>query len=147
MKKQAIRSFTILGLLLVMSAVSVRAQSQRNEVTKISFSFIVGDKTLPAGAYRIEPNSRNYDKVWLVQSSDGDASALFSTIPTRSFETQEKSKLVFRKYGDQYFLSQVWTAGGNTGRELLIPRLEHVLAKSKIDRETVVLAIGSQSRN
>ena len=109
MKKQAIRSFTILGLLLVMSAVSVRAQSQRNEVTKIPFSFIVGDKTLPAGAYRIEPNSRNYDKVWLVQSSDGDASALFSTIPTRSFETQEKSKLVFRKYGDQYFLAEVWT--------------------------------------
>jgi hypothetical protein len=147
MKKQAIRSFTILSLLLLMSAVAVRAQSQRTKVTNIPFSFIVGDKTLPAGEYTIEPNRRDYDKVWLVQSGDGHASALFSTIPTRSFETQENSKLVFRKYGDQYFLSQIWTAGDNSGRELLIPRLEHVLAKSKIDRETVVLAIGSPSRN
>jgi hypothetical protein len=142
MKKQAIRSFTILGLLLVVTAVSVRAQSERSKVTNIPFSFIVGEKTLPAGEYTIEPNRRDYDKVWLVQSREGHANAVVITIPTRAFEIQEKGKLVFRKYGDMYFLSQIWTAGGNSGRELLIPRLKHEVAKTTIDRQTIVLAIG-----
>ena len=68
-----------------------------------------------------------------------DASALFTTMPVRANQTQEETKLVFHKYGDQYFLSQIWTPGGSTGRELLMPRLERELAKNaKIARQTIV---------
>src|SRR6266850_809005 len=141
MKKQ-VRSFTILGLLLLMTAVSVRAQSERSKLTNIPFNFIVGQKTLPAGEYTVETNRRDYDKVWLVQNREGDASALFTTMPVRANQTQEETKLVFHKYGDQYFLSQIWTPGGNTGRELLMPRIERELAKNGIEREKVVVTRG-----
>jgi len=147
MKKQALKNFTMLGLLLMVTAVSVAAQSERSKVTNIPFNFIVGGKTLPAGEYTVEPNRRDYDKVWLVQSRDGHASALFITMPARASETQEKTKLVFHKYGDQYFLSQIWTAGGNSGRELLMPRLERDVAKNSVERQTIVLANGSAGRN
>jgi len=146
MKKQ-VRSFTILGLLLVMTAVSVRAQSERSKLTNIPFNFIVGQKTLPAGEYTVEPNRRDYDNVWLVQNREGDASALFTTMPVRANQTQEETKLVFHKHGDQYFLSQIWTPGSNSGRELLMPRLKRELTKSGIERQTIVLAIGSAGRN
>jgi hypothetical protein len=139
MKKQALKNFTMLSLLLMVTAVSVAAQSERSGVLNIPFSFIVGEKTLPAGEYTVEPNRRDYDKVWLVQSREGEASALFTTLPVRANQTQEETKLVFHKYGDQYFLSQIWTPGGNTGRELLMPRLERELAKNaKIERQTIV---------
>ena len=146
MKKQALKNLTILNLLLLLTAVSVAAQSERTTIKNIPFDFIVGGKTLPAGDYTVEPNRRDSDKVWLVQSRDGGASALFTTIPVRAYDTQEKTSLVFNKYGDQYFLSQIWTAGGNSGRELLMPRQERELAK-KIERERIVLANGRASGN
>lgn len=147
MKKQALKNFTVLNLLLILTAVSVAAQSERNRITNIPFSFIVGEKTFPAGEYTVGPNRRNSDKVWLVQSRDGDFSALFTTMSVRANETQEETKLVFHKYGDQYFLSQIWSAGGNSGRELLMAHRERELAKNAIERKTIVLTDGPSDRN
>jgi len=65
----------------------------------------------------------------------------------RASETQEEARLVFHRYGGQYFLSQIWTPGGNTGRELLMPRLESQLAKNSIERQTTILASDPASRN
>ena len=147
MKKQALKNFTMLSLGLMVTAVSVCAQSERSKVTNIPFSFIVGQKTLPAGEYTVEPNRKDSQNVWLVQRRDGCKSAFFTTMPVRASETQEKAKLIFHKYGAQYFLSQIWTPGGNSGRQLLMPRLERELAKNAIERQTIVLANGSACRN
>jgi len=147
MKKQAFGTATLLTLLLALTAISVSAQSQRSKITNIPFDFIVGEKTLPAGEYTFEPNRRDFDKVWLVQSRDGRTSALFTTMLLRASETQEKAKLVFHKYGDQYFLSQIWTPGDTTGRELFTPRLELEMAKNAVESRTIVLASGSAARH
>jgi|SRR6266850_1172996 len=146
MKKQTLRRFTVLSFLLMLTAVTVSAQSERIRVLNIPFSFIVGQKTLPAGEYTVEPNRTDSDNVWLVQSKEGHASALFTTNTVRAGETQEEAKLVFHMYGGQYFLSQIWTAGDATGRELLTPRLERQLAKNAIEHRVTVLASGPASR-
>ena len=147
MKMQALKNLTMLSLLLMLTAVSVCAQSERGNVTNIPFSFVVGEKRLPAGEYTFVPNRKDSHDVWLVQRRDGRTKALFITMSVRSSETQEKAKLIFHKYGDQYFLSQIWTPGADSGRQLLMPRLERELAKNKIERKTIVLANGSVSRN
>ena len=144
---QVLKNLTMLSLVLMLTAVSVCAQSVRSKVTNISFSFIVGQKTLPAGEYTLEPNRKDSHIVWLIQRRDGRTRALFTTMPVRASETQEDAKLIFHKYGDQYFLSQIWSRGENSGRELLMPRLERELAKNAIERQTVVLANGSAGRN
>src|SRR6185295_14552735 len=92
MKKQAFGTATMLTLLLALTAISVSAQSQRSKITNIPFDFIVGEKTLPAGEYTVEPNRRDFDKVWLVQSRDGRTSAVFTTMPVRASETQENAR-------------------------------------------------------
>jgi len=147
MKKQTLRKFTLLSFLLMLAAVTVSAQSERIRVINIPFSFIVGEKTLPAGEYTVEPNRKDSDNVWLVQSKEGHASALFSTNTVRASETQEEARLVFHRYGGQYFLSQIWTQGETAGRELLIQRLERQLAKDSIERQMMVLASSPASRN
>ncbi len=139
MNKQAFRTLTMLSFLLMISAVTVSAQSKRIRVINIPFSFIVGHKTLPAGEYTVEANRKDFDNVWLVQSREGDTTILFTTIPMLANETQEKGRLIFQKYGDQYFLSQIWTAGGNTGRKLLMSRLERQLAKNAVKAQSVAL--------
>lgn len=145
MQKQTLKNVAVLNLVLMLTVVSAAAQSKRSRVTNIPFNCIVGGKTLPAGDYTVEPNRRDSEKVWLIQTRDGGTSAFFNTIPLRASETQEQTRLVFHKYGNQYFLSQIWTAGGNSGRELLMPRQERELAK-KIEGEKIVVVNGSVSR-
>ena len=147
MKKQTLRRFTVFSFLLMFTAVTVSAQSERIRVINIPFNFIVGQKTLPAGEYTLEPNRKDSDNVWLLQSKESHASALFTTNTVRASETQEEARLVFHRYGGQYFLSQIWTPGTNTGRELLMPRLESQLAKNAIEHRVIVLASGPASGN
>lgn len=135
MKKQAL---TLLNVLLMLTALSVSVQSQQRAAIKIPFNFMVGQKTLEAGDYTVEKTRTDSDTVWLIQSRDGRTSALFITMLVRANETQDKTKLIFHKYGYQYFLTQVWTPG-NTGRRLLMTRLERELAKNPTKQRTIAL--------
>jgi len=139
MKKQTLATLSISILLLLLTAASVPAQSQRSKVVEIPFPFIVSERTLPPGYYTIEPNRRDVDLVWKIRSTDNRNSALFMTISARS-ENQETGKLVFQRYGETYFLSQIWTPGGNSGRELVLSHRERELARDAGQRaaDTVV---------
>ena len=142
MKKQAFRMLAVFSLLLTMSAVAVNAQSNRS-IINIPFSFTVGHKTLPAGAYTVEPNRQDSNSFWLIKSVQGNDDVLFTTNSVWTIETQKDSKLVFNNYAGQYFLSQIWNAGDNSGRELHMPRAERQLAKSQIQRERVIVTRGA----
>jgi hypothetical protein len=143
MNQQTLRTFAMVSLLLALTAISVSAQSGRSKIN-IPFSFIVDQKTLPAGEYTVERNRRDSDKVWLIQSSDGHAGVYVMTMFSHASKTQEKLRLVFHQYGAQYFLSQIWTPGGNTGHELSMPRQERELAKNAVKGQTVALIAGSK---
>ena len=53
-----------------------------------------------------------------IQSADRKVTKLVLPNTCESSMAQEKTKLVFHRYGDQYFLSQVWGEGNNRGTEL-----------------------------
>jgi hypothetical protein len=139
MKQRTLSSLTMLSLLLMLTVVTVSAQSESSGVIKIPFNFVIGQKILPAGEYTIRPNRISSKTVWRVQGNDAHAGAFFLTVPVWARETQEKTKLVFHKYGNQYFLSQIWIPGDNSGRELSMPRLERELAKNTPERSKVSL--------
>ena len=138
MKKHAFTILAVFSLLLTISAASVHAQSNRSTIN-IPFSFTVGHKTLPAGEYSVEPGRSDSNSSWLIQSVQGNGSVLFSTSSIWTIETQKTSRLVFNNYDGQYFLSQIWSVGDNSGRELYRPRLERQLAKSRILVEKVIV--------
>jgi hypothetical protein len=141
--KKAFGISTMLTLVLLLTAASsVYAQSQRIRIN-IPFSFAVGQKSFPAGEYTVEPNTKNSLNVWLLEGEQGKDAIVFTTNSVRSGRNNEESKLVFAKYGDQYFLSQVWTAGDQNGRELNVTSSEKQLVQNGIRRETVVLASGN----
>ena len=138
MKKHAFTILAVFSLLLTISAASVHAQSNRSTIN-IPFSFTVGHKTLPAGEYSVEPGRSDSNSSWLIQSVQGNGSVLFSTSSIWTIETQKTSRLVFNNYDGQYFLSQIWSVGDNSGRELYRPRSERQLAKSRILVEKVIV--------
>jgi hypothetical protein len=103
-------------------AVSAQAQTALNYKTfAVPFSFKVGNKVLPAGEYKITADNQ----VVRVQKTDGKANAITLTQRTRvASQIESDPKLTFRRYGDQYYLSQVWLPD-SLGRELKKPRREN----------------------
>jgi hypothetical protein len=118
MRKQLFGTFAILSLFLALTVISVQAQSKNRITAHVPFAFQIGDKTLPAGDYSVKRISQN---ALLVQSADGEVSVIAQasgSVQNNANEKPSTEKLVFRQYGDQYFLAQVWMIRGNTGREL-----------------------------
>jgi hypothetical protein len=128
MKKQFLGTFAMLSLLLALAALSVQAQSRNSIEVQIPFAFQVGDKTLPAGDYSIKQLSQD---TLLVESTNGDESVVAPAAGRVESNPNAKpgmEKLVFRQYGDQYFLSQVWMTRGASGRELNMTEAERAAA-------------------
>jgi len=112
---------TIIMALALGFAVAAQAQTALNYKTfAVPFSFKVGNKELPAGEYKITADNQ----VVRVQKTDGKANAVTLTQRTRGVNHNlSDAKLSFRRYGDQYYLSQVWLPD-SLGRELKRPRRE-----------------------
>jgi len=130
------RGFAI-GLILTACS-GLYAQSIAMRAT-IPFDFRVGDLALPAGQYHV-----TYTTGMLkVQSDDGSrTAAAFQTISAIRPSAPAKGELVFRRYGNDYFLAHVWTPDSNTGLELRKGAVEREVAASAGPTKNVTVAVG-----
>ena len=115
MKKSILRITGLLALALVAATQITRAQEPI--AVTIPFAFTAGDKMLPAGEYRVEKAAQGSVSL-LIRRTDGKESMFVSSFAASSNVPQTQSKLIFHRYGNQYYLSQVWVAGSSQGREL-----------------------------
>jgi hypothetical protein len=126
-RKAACAALAVAAILVV--GVS-RARADEIVVTdlKVPFSFMVGDARLPAGDYTVREASTGEDVLEIV-STDGHHFALASTIPATP-DRSDKTQLVFRKFGNDYFLSRIAHEGDE--REIILtPHLmEREIAKA-----------------
>jgi hypothetical protein len=99
----------------------------------VPFSFVVGSETLPAGEYTISAEASL--GTMIIQGTDIAKVSL--TIPSVDQNSAKTARLVFRAYGDRYFLAQVWGDGKN-GSELLLTRTERELTAHKHNPSPVV---------
>ena len=127
MKRQAFNLVGLLTLLLV--AGSAIAQSNR-VVANVPFGFTVANNSLPAGTYSVQALSSRDNRSLLLRGADGSSSMIISSIAAQSHEPAAKTKLVFNRYGDQYFLSKIWVEGATLGRELPKTSREKEVAKA-----------------
>lgn len=96
----------------------------------IPFQFHAGDAKLPAGKYTIRPLDDSDERVLEIRSADGKVSALFSVEPTRAGAAPAKSELIFNKYGNRYFLSQLVEEGSASGGKVAESRYEKKLGQA-----------------
>lgn len=55
----------------------------------------------------------------LVRSRDASTQVFQSTSGAQVLTPRDESTLVFHKYGDQYFLEQIWSGGEQEGTQVL----------------------------
>jgi hypothetical protein len=144
MKKQVITIMAVVILFATLCVASIQAQDSGTMLVTIPFDFVVSNQTLPAGEYYVRRSVQGPRVLTQISARHKTAGAYLSTRPIEDREIQEKSKLVFNKYGDQYFLSQVWTAGYRTGQELGRTNQERArqrdFARQAVKRETISIA-------
>ena len=108
----------LLAIIVLAGAFTVNAHAQTANaqiaIAKIPFAFNVGNKTLPAGKYTVTVvNPASDRKILQIRSINGRASAMIQTNSVNG-KTSDEAKLVFQRYGDQYFFAQAQMAGDST---------------------------------
>ena len=124
-----------LVMAIIVGGVSAQAQTLQYRLTvDIPFEFSVLDQKLPAGKYWVSrAQESSGDTVLRIRSTDGQSTVNRFSIPIVRFKTKSRGELVFHRYGDQYFLSEVWPGNGGTGRAFLKTHTERQLQRNARD--------------
>jgi hypothetical protein len=126
MKRQIAKGLAMLMVTLALAAASAavaNGQSNHALTAQVPFEFVVGEDALSAGEYSVRSIDQARDAIEIM-NRDGKSLVRLSS-PAERRGTAKAAKLVFHRYGNTYFLSQIWMAGEDSGREL---------AKSKQER-------------
>ncbi|MCU1266832.1 MAG: hypothetical protein JWM21_3150 [Acidobacteria bacterium] len=145
MKKKVFSAAFTCTLLAVMAAANVYAQMPGTAVrASIPFDFSVRGKILPAGIYQVKRIADGPEGLVISSVNGRHEHAAFETEPVEAGTGSGNAEIVFHRYGDKYFLSEVFAGGDLMGRELIPSReersLRRELASNKTEAETVALA-------
>jgi hypothetical protein len=117
MKHQIFKLTAIFAIFLGLAVAGVQAQAPSKVEVNIPFEFSAGTKTLQPGVYSIKRLSGNY---LMLRSTDRKSTVILNApINLTSTDQDSAERLVFKKYGEEYFLSQIWLTV-DTGRELAV---------------------------
>jgi hypothetical protein len=121
--------------LAVFSLVSAHAQTSVVIRADIPFEWVAGDITLPAGTYTIGPGGLNPAFV-VIRHVSGVPCILTVTGRVQGPHLKTRDVLQFARYGDKYFLRQVWTSNTDIGRKF---------HQSTLEKELLALGVASPS--
>ena len=129
-----------IGSLATTQSALAQSETALAEVT-IPFSFQTSNQTLPAGTYRIDRESTHLIRLEGPRNTGG----FVVTYDAVKSHAPEHGSIVFDRYGDKYYLRQIWTAGDNLGMECPKSRAEKEsqLAQNKQAPSTIELALNS----
>lgn len=124
------------------STPSAAAQNSYSKVkADIPFAFQVGSQHMPAGTYDI--NVLAGPQVLL--RGPGNAGGFLLMNTTESLQVPSKGKITFARYGNKYFLHQIWTEGNRQGRECVKSRAEKEILLSQNNQAPTLVEIALNS--
>ena len=110
-------SLLVLGGLFVQGAQAQSSSTCPRLVATIPFEFKVGKATLPPGDYEIQCSSSRTDSK-VLQLTRGQSVRAMVQASAVMGKSGKASTLVFNRYGNEYFLDQLWVTGEQTGMQL-----------------------------
>lgn len=144
MKASILKTLIASAACLVLWATSAQAQSGSSFVVQVPFEFGVAGKILPAGQYHV---ARVTPESLMIRATNGQTGTYVLTMVAVE-DVHNQTAVVFRRYGEQYFLAQTWLAGRATGREVLKSTREKILEREFAARGTTpkVITLLANSR-
>jgi hypothetical protein len=129
------------------AAITANAQIESGVTIRadIPYSFAVGDTQLPAGKYMVRvPDGATDLSILEISSADSRKAIFFHTNDVQTIRAARQSELVFEHVGDEYFLSEVFLSGDNSGNQLARPKLERRLEGAGLKSESRSVAANKQ---
>lgn len=134
----------LLGLLALAGSSVLRAQTGNRLEAGIPFAFEMADKKLPAGEYKVSEGCLSGCMLVFGRTEYDGAFSMRSAILSYGPHEGTQLQLVFNKYGDRYFLSEIWTPA--MGQRLMKSKSERALVTSKLitaaPERVIILARG-----
>jgi hypothetical protein len=132
MRRQILKGMTTLmiaaALVLVAGVATANGQSGNKLVAQVPFEFIVGDQILASGEYNVRTVTNAGDTL-MIKNADAKDRAIRLTSPTGHRTAKNYARLVFHRYGNRYFLSEVWMSDERVGRELRKSKQERAIQR------------------
>jgi hypothetical protein len=125
----------VLGGMVLLAGASL-AEAQAVSL-KIPFSFVISDRTFPAGQYSL---ASSREKV-MVQDAEGKTIAMMFSNAVSGRQVGATGEVVFHCYGNHCFLSELWTPTSDVGRQLL--RSKYEIETAKLAPETYFALMGT----
>ena len=127
-----------MSLALLMSA-AAQAQTTHLKIT-VPFEFTAGNVQLPAGDYEVTAVGFRGGSTLSVHNVNSNAGTLVLSTSSRSLKPVADAKVVFYRYGEQYFLAEVWNRNSSLGHQIPIKSRQTELAKNQSKDEVVLIA-------
>jgi hypothetical protein len=133
------RSFATLGVLALLATASAFGQSRLRYDIPFEFHFL--NTVMPAGQYDVNAAFNGLQNVLSVECSACRAHGYTVTYGIGGGGNPSyEGRLVFHKYGDTYYLSEVWTPGNAQGGALAKSKTEREIARATPDMAHITLA-------
>ena len=143
MNKKMNWMLTVITLVALLVGTSAYAQTASTVKASIPFDFRIGNESLPAGVYAV---SNIYGARVTLRSLDGRKTVVLMTNDIQANHAPADGKLVFTRFGELYFLSQIWTAGEEVGRTVIKSNAEKEMASRIAPSEASVLIAGKAGK-
>lgn len=136
------KTMTVFAGVCLLAASTMLSQNHGALRVKVPFQFNLKDAQLPSGEYAIE---RGPTGGVVLTSKNGAIRKVVMATPIESPTTRRDTRVIFRRYGDDYFLSQIWVRSEHWGFEIPVSKAERdVIARDQQAREMERVAVSAQ---
>ena len=130
MRKHLCESLLALSFLVSMlvAAAPASAQSTNDLHAQVPFDFYVGDSLISAGDCTVASVTSDGSGLRITSNGSKASAITLTNLANGNPNREARPRLVFHKYGDQYFLAAVWGADQD-GRAMIESKRERRLRK------------------
>lgn len=115
----------VVALVVLSGLAAAQMSSSTNIRTQVPFEFVVGSKIVPAGECNVQLATMN-GRTLAIRNVEAKKSMFYPASMTEGKQESANYAMVFRHYGDQYFLSGIKVKGS---------KIAYLLPESKAEAE------------
>ncbi len=128
----------VLSLAFALLLTAAPGFAQADLQATVPFDFYAGSSVFPAGVYQMDVD--NAGLVW-INRRDARVRRIVGSIPIGGGPNDgHVSKLIFHRYGSEYFLSEMWTPNSRNGRKFRRTPREDQLALNAARGQVTLVA-------
>jgi hypothetical protein len=137
---EALSLFVALIFAQTMYPTKTQAQIVGTLEANIPFQFHVGGAKLPPGKYTIKVLDNTDLTVMEISAADGSSSALFEVRDAQAKSSPHTSELIFNKYGNRYFLEDLFDESNPRGSAVVKSGYEKLIGEATAEGQEHVPA-------